>query len=245
MKMLLKPTVLYAAIAAWITTAPCCYGFSGSSSLSLRQQSRTSVVTAPFHRRRRHVVIVSSSQRPSPQQQSSFNKENIINNNNIITSQVNQQQQQKEEFWNRQQELAEKMSQAINRSIKAEQLEKFAKRRMALVGDTGYFTALLFASLWMYFDNPLIAISYLFGAMCGLAYAYGLGKYVETLGGSVDDEQEVQGAGFGAARFAFLILLFALVGKFKGYGLMEIPAIMGFFTYQLASLSQGLREIND
>ena len=88
-------------------------------------------------------------------------------------------------------------------------------------------------------------LSYLFGSTFGLAYAYGLGKYVETIGGSVDDVESVQGAGVGQARFAFLILLFIFVGKLRAYGLLEIPAIMGFFTYQLASLSQGLREIDD
>jgi hypothetical protein len=57
--------------------------------------------------------------------------------------------------------------------------------------------------------------------------------------------EALQGAGVGQARFAFLILLFIFVGKFRSFGLLEIPSIMGFFTYQLASLSQGLREIND
>ncbi len=79
----------------------------------------------------------------------------------------------------------------------------------------------------------------MFGALFGLAYSYGLGKYVETLGGSAENAGEVQGAGVGQARFAFLILLFVIVGKFRTQGLQEIPAILGFFTYQLATLSQG------
>ena len=68
---------------------------------------------------------------------------------------------------------------------------------------------------------------------------------METIGGSVDDTEEMQGAGVGQARFAFLILLFIFVGKFRSQGLQEIPSIFGFFTYQIASLSQGLREIDD
>ena len=79
----------------------------------------------------------------------------------------------------------------------------------------------------------------------GTLYSYGLGKYVETLGGSAEDTDAVQGAGVGQARFAFLILLIVIVGKFRSQGLLEIPSIAGFFTYQIASLSQGLREIND
>ena len=73
-----------------------------------------------------------------------------------------------------------------------------------------------------------------------------MGKYVESIGGSVDDpELGAEGAGVGQARFAFLILLFVVVGKFREQGLLEIPSILGFFTYQLASLGQGLREIDD
>jgi hypothetical protein len=68
---------------------------------------------------------------------------------------------------------------------------------------------------------------------------------VETIGGSVDDVDAVKGAGVGEARFAFLILLFIVVGKFRAQGLEPLPSIAGFFTYQLASLSQGLKEIND
>jgi len=75
--------------------------------------------------------------------------------------------------------------------------------------------------------------------------ARNLGKYVETIGGSVQDGEDVRGAGVGQARFAFLILLILFVGKFRSQGLLEIPSISGFFTYQLASLAQGLREIDD
>ena len=89
--------------------------------------------------------------------------------------------------------------------------------------------------LWLVSANPFVAISYSLGATMGLAYAYGLGKYVETVGASPDEVIAGQGAGVGGARFAFLILLFVLVGRFRSEGLLEIPAITGFFTYQLAS----------
>mmetsp|Transcript_13675 Transcript_13675/g.19727 ORF Transcript_13675/g.19727 Transcript_13675/m.19727 type:complete len:117 (-) Transcript_13675:61-411(-) len=116
---------------------------------------------------------------------------------------------------------------------------------MGLVSDTFYFSVLFFAGLWAFSESPFTPASYFLGSMFGLAYSYGLGKYVETLGGSADDANAVEGAGIGQARFAFLILLFILVGKFRSFGLQEIPAIAGFFTYQFASLSQGLKEIND
>jgi hypothetical protein len=126
-----------------------------------------------------------------------------------------------------------------------EQRQKFAERRIALVAESAYFTALIFCILWGVANTPFTPFSYVFGALFGTAYSYGLGKYVETLGGSVEDSGDIQGAGVGQARFAFLILLFVVVGKFRSQGLQEMPAILGFFTYQLASLSQGLKEFDD
>jgi len=147
-------------------------------------------------------------------------------------------------FWAKQRALAAEMTAKSDAALKREQQEKFAKRRLALVSDTLYFSVLLASLLWIVAPNPFVTISYLFGALSGTAYSYGLGKYVETIGGSIDDEG-AEGAGVGQARFAFLILLFVAVGKFRAQGLLEIPSIMGFFTYQLASLGQGLREIDD
>lgn len=149
------------------------------------------------------------------------------------------------DFWMRQKQLVQEMQDASESNLRAEMREKFAQRRLALVGDTAYFGFFIFCILWTFSTNPFVAISYAFGATMGLAYAYGLGRYVETIGGRVDDEGTVQGAGLGQARFAFLILLLVFVGKFRSVGLLEIPSIGGFFTYQLASLSQGMREIND
>lgn len=147
-------------------------------------------------------------------------------------------------FWAKQRALAAQMEANADAGLKQEQKEKFAKRRLALVSDTLYFSILIASLLWLASPNPFVTISYLFGALSGTAYSYGLGKFVETIGGSIDDT-DAEGAGVGQARFAFLILLFVVVGKFRSQGLLEIPSIMGFFTYQLASLGQGLREIDD
>lgn len=67
---------------------------------------------------------------------------------------------------------------------------------------------------------------------------------MENLGGSAADA-ETPGSGLGEARFAFLILLFVIVSKFRSAGLEVVPTIAGFFTYQLASLIQGFKEIDD
>ncbi|CAB9521963.1 expressed unknown protein [Seminavis robusta] len=150
-----------------------------------------------------------------------------------------------QDFWTQQKELMAEMTDKDERTGRQEQQMKYEERATALVGDTAFFSLLIFPILWLCFDNPLFSLSYLLGALFGLAYAYGLGKYVATLGGSIDDASTLQGAGVGEARFAFLILLFIFVGKFRSYGLVEIPCIAGFFTYQLASLGQGLKEFND
>ena len=158
---------------------------------------------------------------------------------------VGDRQDDENDFWAQQREIMSGMTERTERAMKEEQLQKFAQRRNGLIADTAFFTALIFAFLWSVCANPFVSFSYCLGATLGLAYAFGLAKYVETIGGTVDDAQAVEGAGVGQARFAFLILLFVLVGKFRSVGLLEIPTIAGFFTYQIASLSQGLREIND
>mmetsp|Transcript_11210 Transcript_11210/g.26948 ORF Transcript_11210/g.26948 Transcript_11210/m.26948 type:complete len:224 (-) Transcript_11210:195-866(-) len=148
----------------------------------------------------------------------------------------------KDEFWQQQRELMNEMSDRNDKSLKEEQNKNFNKVQNALIIETIFFSSLLFSLLWLACDNPFVPLSYVFGSIFGIAYAYGLGKYVETVGGTIDDASAVEGAGVGQARFAFLILLFVFVGKFRAYGLLEIPSIAGFFTYQLASLSQGFKE---
>jgi len=148
----------------------------------------------------------------------------------------------KDDFWQQQRDLMNEMSDQNEQSLKEENSKNFSKVQNALITETVFFSALLFSLLWLACDNPFVPFSYVFGSVFGIAYTYGLGKYVETVGGTIDDAQAVEGAGVGQARFAFLIMLFLFVGKLRAYGLIEIPSILGFFTYQLASLSQGLKE---
>jgi hypothetical protein len=152
-----------------------------------------------------------------------------------------------DDFWEEQKALAKEMTGVVEKSRQAEAQGQFQKRRLALVTDTAYFGFFTFCLLWAFFDNPFVAFSYSLGSVLGLAYAYGLGRYVEKFGGNTveDFEQAQAGAGVGDARLAFLLLLIVLIAKFRSVGLVEIPAIAGFFTYQLASLNQGLQEIDD
>lgn len=156
----------------------------------------------------------------------------------------------KDDIWASQRQLVEDLKQSNEKSLQEEMREKFAQRRSALVNDTLFLGFFIFCALWTFSENPFVPLSYSLGAFFGTLYAYGLGKYVETLNlgtGPQDIESLVneQGAGVGQARFAFFIMLFIFIGKFRSYGLLEIPSILGFFTYQLASLSQGLQEFDE
>lgn len=146
-------------------------------------------------------------------------------------------------FWAQQRELMDSLIDKNDRSVRREQQELFARQRSALINDTLFATCLIFCLLWVACDNPFLSVSYAVGSFFGALYAYGLARYVETMGGSAMDAELAKGAGVGQARFAFLILLFIFVGKLRSFGLVEIPSILGFFTYQIASLSQGLRDI--
>lgn len=67
---------------------------------------------------------------------------------------------------------------------------------------------------------------------------------MENIGGDATEAMSNPGSGVGEARFAFLIILFLIVGKFRA--LLIVPAtIAGFFTYQLGSLIQGIKDIDD
>lgn len=156
-----------------------------------------------------------------------------------------EEQPDKEDFWSQQQEILNAMKDSVDKSLAKDEREKFAKRRAGLLGDTAYISFFIFCTLWSITDNPLVAFSYSLGALMGIAYTYGLGKYVETIGGTMEDAEVNPGSGVGQARFAFLILLFVVIGKFRSVGLQEVPTIAGFFTYQLASLSQGLKNYDD
>mmetsp|Transcript_25599 Transcript_25599/g.46358 ORF Transcript_25599/g.46358 Transcript_25599/m.46358 type:complete len:235 (-) Transcript_25599:1355-2059(-) len=150
-----------------------------------------------------------------------------------------------QDFWSQQKELAESITAEDEGSSKQARKEQYSQRVNGLLSDSLFFTFLFFSLFWATSSNPFTSISYLFGALLGTAYTYGLGKSVQSLGGTVDDADDVKGAGIGNARFAFLIVLFVIVGKFRSQGMQEIPAIGGFFTYQLASLTQGLKEFDD
>jgi hypothetical protein len=239
-------------LLAVMTTMPAVNGFSYQVSTSVSSSSSLRFM------RVRDVVPISSMGSLQHMPSSTTSPKNSIsrgtyrtlsllppsnNNYNDIGRKNNEEEEEEDEFWRQQRQLVQDMTRKTELSLKREQLTQFQQTQSKLIQETTLVSSLLFAVLWLACDNPLIPFSFVFGALFGLAYTYGLGKYVETLGGTVDDTLTVQGAGVGQARFAFLVLLLVLVGKLRdSVGLMEIPSILGFFTYQIASLTQGLRE---
>lgn len=165
-----------------------------------------------------------------------------IGRNTNISLRMAEKENDNDDFWQQQQNLMKELSAENDKSLSKENKKNFDKLQNALVAETVFFSALSFSLLWLACDNPFVPLSFVFGSLFGIAYTYGLGKFVSTVGGTIDDAKAVEGAGVGQARFAFLIMLFLFVGKLRPYGLLEIPSIMGFFTYQLATLSQGLKE---
>lgn len=156
----------------------------------------------------------------------------------------NMAKQTNDEFWEAQRRMAAEMSDSVSEEemqTKETNREKYRKKVFALVTETLYFSAIIFSAIWFLSPNPFTAISYLLGATLGTAYTYGLGKSVEALGGSAYDAEDLKGSGVGSARFAFLIVLFIFVGRFRSAGLQEIPAIMGFFHISVFNLESRLK----
>jgi len=148
-------------------------------------------------------------------------------------------------FWENQKKLISEFTEKEEKSAQKKEKSKYGNKVQALVSESLYFSVLIFSALWLLCNDFFTPVSYLLGASLGTAYCFGLGKFVATVGGTIDDIDDVEGSAVGSARFAFLILLIVVVGKFRAQGLQEIPAISGFFTYQIASLSQGLKDAGE
>jgi hypothetical protein len=107
--------------------------------------------------------------------------------------------------------------------------------RITFLLDNLFISALGLCLLWG-FGTYKDAFSYGVGSLLGTGYAALLARYVESLG-----SKQGGGAGGGAARFAPVVLLILLYSKNKDY-ISIVPEIMGFFTFQVASLLQIFNE---
>ena len=123
------------------------------------------------------------------------------------------------------------------KKIAPEKREKVMKGynnlRITFLLDNLFISAIGLALVWS-FGTYKDAFSYGIGALLGTGYAALLGRYVENLGGG-------GGASGGAARFAPVLLLILLYAKNKTY-ISIIPELLGFFSFQVASLLQIFNE---
>lgn len=107
--------------------------------------------------------------------------------------------------------------------------------RITFLLDNLFISVLGLCLLWS-FGTYKDAFSYGVGSLLGLGYAALLARYVESLG-----SKNGGGAGGGAARFAPVVLLILLYSKNKEF-ISIVPEILGFFTFQVASLLQIFNE---
>jgi hypothetical protein len=117
---------------------------------------------------------------------------------------------------------------------RGEVMAGFDNLRATFFLDSIFISGLGLCLAW-FFGSFKDAYSYGIGSLFGLGYAVLLGRYVEGLGGGGGGARS--SAGGGAARFAPVILLIVLYGKYKTQ-INIIPELVGFFSYQVASLLQ-------
>lgn len=121
--------------------------------------------------------------------------------------------------------------------IKAREVALYEEGRNVVVGDHFFLGFLAVAALWRFASLKAIE-SYGLGVAFGGAYLYLLARYVGSIG-----EASLEGAkegGIGQARFAIVGLLVAIAGKNRD-AVDFIPLLVGFFSYQAATLLQAFR----
>ena len=114
-------------------------------------------------------------------------------------------------------------------------MDGYNNLRITFLLDNLFISALGLCLIWS-FGTFKDAFSYGIGSFLGLGYAALLARYVESLG-----SKQGGGAGGGAARFAPVVLLILLYSKNKEF-ISIVPEILGFFTFQVASLLQIFNE---
>lgn len=135
--------------------------------------------------------------------------------------------------------IPKKMTRASKRAFADEEARKkeaisrgksYAVRKFQLLFDSIWLSAIGLALCWAAFSLQT-SVSYGLGAVLGFGYITLLGRTVEAMGTAGP------GAGVGQARFAMVILLVLIAGKYRDF-VQVIPALVGFSTYQIASFLQ-------
>ena len=112
-------------------------------------------------------------------------------------------------------------------------MEGYDNLRVTFLLDNLFVASIGLCLVWS-FGTFKDAFSYGVGSLLGTGYAALLARYVENLGSN--GQGGVTGGG-GGARFAPVVLLILLYAKNKEV-ISIIPELLGFFTFQIASLLQ-------
>ena len=112
-------------------------------------------------------------------------------------------------------------------------MEGYDNLRITFLLDNLFVASIGLCLVWS-FGTFKDAFSYGVGSLLGTGYAALLARYVENLGSN--GQGGVTGGG-GGARFAPVVLLILLYAKNKEV-ISIIPELLGFFTFQIASLLQ-------
>ena len=116
-------------------------------------------------------------------------------------------------------------------SKRVDTMDGYNKLRSTFLADSIFISLLGFSAFW-YLGSYKDSLSFAFGATLGIAYSILLGKYVERIGTSKKNKLG------DSLRFAPVILLIGIYGKFKTE-LSIIPELLGYFvSYQFGSLFQ-------
>jgi hypothetical protein len=68
------------------------------------------------------------------------------------------------DFWSQQKQLMMEMTQTADDSLSQETQDKYEQQLSTLISDTVFIGFFIFCALWSEFENPLVSLSYVFGA---------------------------------------------------------------------------------
>jgi len=155
----------------------------------------------------------------------------VLDGNSVLDSSVNKIAENVDDIFGKEFVSSEQRPLGMPSKLKSVAMNDYAQLRSTFLADSLFVSALGFSLAW-YFGSFKDASSFAIGSALGICYSILLGRYVEKIGTSQKNRT------VDALRFAPVIILVALYGKFKLY-VAIIPELMGFATsYQIATLLQ-------
>jgi len=121
---------------------------------------------------------------------------------------------------------------ALGEEVRADPMSDFYELQQRLLVTTVGLALVIFPITWVCYSFKT-ALSALLGAAAGLMYFRLLGKYVADLG--------VRTSRLSSLRYVVVLIVFLIPIKFQALELM--PTFLGFLTFKVAILMDGLRTV--